>query len=142
MGYGELVEKVAEYEKNYSNIHYHPAVKPDEVVSYTSSADIGVHLIANTCLNHYYCLPNKIWEYLNAGLPIIVSDFPELSKVVDQCQCGWKCEPTVDNAVRLIEQIADNSISEKRKYAIEAMNYFGWHLEEPTLLSVYKQLGF
>ena len=45
------------------NIHYHPMVDIDELQKYTSSADVGIHMILNTCLNHYYCLPNKLFEY-------------------------------------------------------------------------------
>lgn len=86
MGFGESVKIVKDYAKKFSNIHYHPAVKPDETIQYTCGADVGVHFIKNTCLNHYFCLPNKIWEYLNASLPVIVSNMLEMEKVVDKLQ--------------------------------------------------------
>ena len=41
-----------------------PAVLPNEVISICSVADVGIHPIENTCLNHFYCLPNKIFQYI------------------------------------------------------------------------------
>ena len=142
LGFGELTDRVKEYALKYSNIHYLPAVSPYDIRKYTSSADIGVHLIENTCLNHYYCLPNKIWEYLDAGIPILVSDFPEMGKVVDLFHCGWKCNAFEDAIVKLVEQITPKSIAQKRECAISSRKYFGWHMEESKLLRVYGKLGF
>lgn len=142
MGFGELIEKVKKYSHEYSNIHYLPAVGPEDILEYTSSADVGIHLIENTCLNHYYCLPNKIWEYIYAGIPIIVSDLPEMGKVVDLYQCGWKCDSSEDAAIRVIENITLEAISEKKNNVAAARGTFGWQFEEPKLLCVYKNLGF
>jgi glycosyltransferase involved in cell wall biosynthesis len=142
MGFGEDVEMVRRVAREHPNIHYHPAVPPSDVFRYTCGADVGVHLIENTCLNHYYCLPNKIWEYLNAALPVVVSDFPEMAAVVDQCGCGWKCGPSDDEALRLLAGITRQEVRSKRERALEARGGFGWHLEERELLDAYRTLGF
>jgi glycosyltransferase involved in cell wall biosynthesis len=142
LGFGEMVDIVKDYAIRFPNIHYHPAAEPDNLFQYTCSADVGVHLIKNTCLNHYYCLPNKIWEYLNASIPIIVSDLFEMGKVVDYFKCGWKCQGNENDVIALIEQITLDLVSEKRNYANASRNFIGWHLEEPTLLSIYERLGF
>ncbi|GAG81946.1 unnamed protein product, partial [marine sediment metagenome] len=66
MGYGPLEEKIKKISNQSSNIFLHPAVSPEELWEYTGSADIGVVAMKNTCLNHYYCLPNKFFEYAMA----------------------------------------------------------------------------
>ncbi|NPU86193.1 MAG: glycosyltransferase [Syntrophaceae bacterium] len=142
MGFGEDVDLVRSFARKHPNIHYHPAVPPSEVFRHTCGADVGVHLIENTCLNHYYCLPNKIWEYLNAALPVVVSDLPEMARVVDGCGCGWKCGPSDDEALKLIGGITVQDVQEKRERALEAGYGFGWHVEERELLDAYRTLGF
>ncbi|PKN34770.1 MAG: glycoside hydrolase [Deltaproteobacteria bacterium HGW-Deltaproteobacteria-19] len=142
MGFGEDVDLVRNFARKYPNIHYHPAVPPSEVFRYTCGADVGVHLIENTCLNHYYCLPNKIWEYLNAALPVVVSDLPEMARVVDGCGCGWKCGPSDDEALNLIGGITMQDVRGKRERALQARDGFGWHKEERELLDAYRTLGF
>ncbi|HOI72957.1 MAG TPA: glycosyltransferase [Syntrophales bacterium] len=142
MGFGEDVDLVKRFAGAHPNIHYHPAVPPSEVFRYTSGADVGVHLIENTCLNHYYCLPNKIWEYLNAALPVVVSDLPEMAQVVDRFGCGWKCDPSDDGALRLIGGISMPDVDGKRERALEAREGFGWHVEEKEMLDAYQEIGF
>lgn len=64
MGYGELEETIKDYANKYSNIFYHVAVSPNELLDYTSSAAAAVSYIYNSCLNYYYCMPNKFLNIL------------------------------------------------------------------------------
>ncbi len=142
MGNGDLEKVVKEYENNFSNVHHHQAVKPEEITAYTKSADVGICLTENTCLNHFYSLPNKLFEYILSGLPIIVSDFPDMGKIVDDHKCGWKVLVAEKAVTKIINTITQDIIYEKRVNALRAKDHFGWHLEEPILLSVYRKLGF
>lgn len=63
-------------------IFFHDAVPPDQLLEYTASADVGVTLLEDVCLNHHMALPNKLFEYLAADIPVIGSDLPEIRKVV------------------------------------------------------------
>ena len=80
MGEGPMLKLVKFYANNYSNIFYHPPVSYNSLQYYSSSADFGFSLIQNTCLSHYYCLPNKLFEYCNGGIPPIVSNLKEMKK--------------------------------------------------------------
>ena len=139
MGYGVLEDMVKEYENNFSNIHFQPAVKPEEGINYTKSADVGIHLLENTCLNHYYSLPNKVFEYIFSGLPLIVTNFPDMGKLIDDYQCGWKVSVDEKSVVDLIEHISKEDIKEKRNNAINCRDNFGWDKEEEKLLKIYGQ---
>lgn len=140
MGYGEFEEKIQDYQRQFSNIHFHPAVSPDLVLSYTQTADVGISLIENICLSYYYCLPNKVFEYITSGLPIIVSDFPEMGKLIDNHDCGWKVPVEDTSFLHLINSITLEMILEKRKNIQVASQHFGWHLEEKTLLEAYQSV--
>ena len=85
MGYGDEKYKqnlVALAEKSgiEDKLFFFGPVPSDEVIYFAAGADLGVAAIANSCLSYYYCSPNKLFEYMNAGLPVIASAFPELRK--------------------------------------------------------------
>ena len=63
-------------------IRFVDSVPADRLPAYTASADLGVTLLQDTCLNHRFALPNKLFQYFMAGLPVIASDLPEIRRVV------------------------------------------------------------
>lgn len=140
MGFGHQEQDVREYTSKYPNIHFYPPVRPDEVLTYTASADVGIYLMKNTCLNHYYSLPNKIFEFLMAGLPIIIPKFPEMSRLVNKFDCGWKVPEDDAGVVALVNSITRKEVETKRKGALLVASSFGWHEEEKKLLEVYRLL--
>lgn len=92
MGFGDFEERIKQSSRINENIHFHPAVKHDEVVAYTRNADVGLCLIENISLSDYYCLPNKLFEYAFSGLPVLASDFPDLSSYVKKFKLGLTCD--------------------------------------------------
>ena len=137
MGYGILENVIKEYENNFSNIHFQPAVKPDKVIIYTKSADVGISLIENTCLSYQYSLPNKMFEYILSGLPLIVSDFPDMGEIIDNYKCGWKIVINEESIIELIENISRESVEEKRNNVLKCRDIFDWRKEEKNLLKAY-----
>jgi len=140
MGFGELKGLIQEFEKNFSNIHLHPPVTPDNVIPYTKSADVGISLIENICLSYYYSLPNKIFEYILSGLPLIVSDFPDMGKIVDECKCGWKVRVDEKTVMDLVNNISKEDVQEKRNNVINCIDNFRWEEEEEKLLRAYNSM--
>ncbi len=138
MGFGPLVDRIKSFEREHTNIHFHPAVAPEEVPRYASSADVGLSLIENVSLSYYYCLPNKVFEYLNSGLPIIVSDFPELARLIEVGGSGWKVSLSEDAVADLIGSLTDEAIAAKEEAVNRCAREFIWEREVPTLLSVYR----
>jgi len=140
LGMGALAENIQRYASKYSNIHLHAAVHPDILASYTSSADVGITLIENTCLNYYYCLPNKIFEYLFSGLPAIVSNFPEMSKVIKDEQCGWAIPVEKQALLSLVNNLSREEVAGKKEQARRCSAKFSWDNEEKKLLRIYRGL--
>ena len=100
MGYGSLLKEVKKAAKNYSNIFFQDAVPLDEIQKYTSSADYGLNITENTCLSRYYALPNKLFEYTMARIPIIVSNDYERGKFVKENQVGFVVENTEKKSIK------------------------------------------
>jgi glycosyltransferase involved in cell wall biosynthesis len=63
------------------------------VVAAATSADAGIWTLPNLCKNFYYALPNKIFEYLAAGLPVLAADFPEARRLIEGYRVGLCFDP-------------------------------------------------
>ena len=70
-----------------------PPVPTGEVVRWAAGADVGLALIQNVSLSYFLSLPNKLFEYVAAGLPVVASDFPDLRRVVEERGLGTVCRP-------------------------------------------------
>lgn len=126
-------------------IYYKPAVPPSELLKYTASADIGLCLTENTCLNHYYCLPNKLFEYQMAGLPVLVSNFPELERIVKkEYHCGLTVDPESPEAIasKIDELINNRELFEEFKMNAKlSARKYNWENQEKVLKKIYEKLG-
>ncbi len=74
-------------------VHFMDALAPAELLGVVAEADVGVTLLQPTCLNHRYALPNKLFDYLAAGLPVVASDLIETRKMISDYECGWTVDP-------------------------------------------------
>jgi len=140
MGMGSLDVIVKEFEERFPNIHFHPAVRPQEVHLYTRDCDVGISLIENVCLSYYLSLPNKLFEYIMSGLPVIVSDFPEMTAVVNQGRCGWTVPVEKEAVFSLISGLSKDDVDEKRSNALEYRKTLGWHNEEKVIVSALRNV--
>lgn len=122
--------------------HFHPPVALTELLSYTTQADVGVSLLEDTCDNHRLALPNKLFEYLAAGLPVVVSDLPEMRRLVSERQVGWVTDPgdPADIARALAEATGsrgDESLENRVRVAAAELN---WRKERSRLTDLYARL--
>lgn len=139
MGYGPLTDYVIQHSLEFQNIHYMPAVPPNEIPFYTSAADIGISLIENVSLSYYYCLPNKLFEYIHCGLPVIVSDFPDMGSIVKDYNCGWTCSVSSEDLITLINKISLEELTQKKAGAFDASKIINWQNESKLLQEAYPQ---
>src|SRR5680860_1608630 len=73
-GYVEGLRSIAAEADVDDRVHFHPSVPIAHVRSYAEQADVGVSLLDDSCENHRLALPNKVFEYLAAGVPVVASD--------------------------------------------------------------------
>ena len=135
--FGDLIR---EYSEKYPNIHIHDAVRYEDVLSVVQSADVGISVIENFSLSYYSTIACKFFEYLLSGVPVVASNFPDMSNIIDEYQCGWKVIPEEKAVLNLINSLTLDDIKEKRGNVLRCRTGFGWHIEENTLLDVYKKV--
>ena len=139
LGYGPLVNKVKDFENNYSNIHYHEAVEPDSLVSLIQEADVGLCLVERASLSDYFSLPNKLFEYAFAGLPVIASDFPDIKFLVEKYDLGFCCDSgSIKDIKKNLERY--ESIIKISKKEVSKLYDLSWQKQELNLINVYRRL--
>tara|TARA_B100001750_G_C15503910_1_gene599027 strand:- start:1737 stop:2543 length:807 start_codon:yes stop_codon:yes gene_type:complete len=138
IGFGSLTEYVKENASIVKNIHFRDAMKKDELYDFIKSADVGLNLISNTCLNHEYCLPNKLWDFLSLSTPVLVNDLLGMRMIIEEFNCGWCVKDDHNSLKSAILSFTTNEISEKAEGANHSRSLWGWNLEEEKLIDIYK----
>ena len=141
MGYGPLQSLVHKKAQQHKTVFFHPAVKPEILLNYTSSANYGVSFIEDTCLNYRYCLPNKIFEYIMAGLPVITSNLFEMKQLVKAERVGIVAEEnTVAGFRKALQSSLDQDYELIQRNVFEARKKYCWEVQVDVLKEVYNAL--
>ncbi|MFA6618037.1 MAG: glycosyltransferase family 4 protein [Candidatus Neomarinimicrobiota bacterium] len=94
------------------------------------------------CPNHTEAQPNKIFEYMSAGLPVIISNFPLWRKLIESENCGICVDPMDPKAIAdAVQKIYEDpslgqSMGENGRQAV--LKKYNWTMEEKKLLQIYK----
>jgi glycosyltransferase involved in cell wall biosynthesis len=115
-------------------------IPKSELMHYTYNADLGLSLDKNTNLNYYYSLPNKIFDYLQAGIPILASRLPEIEKIIKNYNVGDFIESHEPKAIAAkINEIlfSDKLITYKSNIA-KVNSQINWHEEKKKLIAIIK----
>jgi glycosyltransferase involved in cell wall biosynthesis len=117
-------------------VHFHPSVPLEHLVGATAEADVGVSLLQDTCENHRLALPNKVFEYVAAGVPVVASDLPEVAALVRGEDIGWVVRP--DDPAAVAERLREALASRRAPAPRPALH---WDAERSRLLDVYARFG-
>lgn len=121
-------------------VHVLAPVPSDEVVAWARSADIGVSPIVPSCLNYRYSLPNKLFQYMAASLPVVASDLPQVRQVVTGARCGLVVDTERPEAMAaaIRELLADPNARDIGRRGAEAVrDRYNWGVAAGSLLEVY-----
>lgn len=145
LGNGALKSRLLESSgvKDRKNIVFLDAVPHTELHFWTSDANIGVSPIIGKSLSYKYCLPNKLFEYIRAGLPVIVSDLPDMSALVEKHNVGFIFkENNLEDLVHKIQLfLSDRSLlDEYSKNSFIAAEVLNWEVEKEMLSDKYQDL--
>lgn len=140
--YFKKIMKMADELGVKSRIKYQRAVPYNLMWKYVGACDIGLVLILGKARSYFLSLPNKLFEYIQAGIPVLASDFPEISQIVKQYNIGVLCRP--DNEEKIKEAL--NILRQKEVRDILKNNTFlageelCWENEKQKLKNAYKKI--
>ena len=123
-------------------IRFIPPAKQTVLRNWTAGADLGVIPYENTCLNHWFCSPNKLWEYPVAGVPILASPFPELRREIEGAGIGRLLPEALDGPGlrRVVASIDSESMAEMKTSCHEFARRDHWGVYQDRLLDLYRRL--
>lgn len=111
-------------------------VHPKELKSLTLNADIGFSLEEDLGLNYRYALPNKLFDYIQAEVPVIVSDLPDMKDLVKHYEIGEVLENrTPEDLANLVDFVIHKDFSKQLSKAKEELN---WQKEKEKLIAILK----
>jgi glycosyltransferase involved in cell wall biosynthesis len=148
LGYGPLETAFAEEARRdvrRGRLHVLPAVPPTELLDWVASADIVAMPIQPSTLNHRLTTPNKLFEAMAAGVPVVASDLPGMAPIVNETGCGVVCDPTdpaaIAEAIRSIFALPAAERDAMSRRALEAAaGRYSWEAQVDVLLDEYGRL--
>jgi glycosyltransferase involved in cell wall biosynthesis len=133
-----LLEKRVKSLKIEDRVLFLGKITGEKLLELTQSANIGLCLLENIGLNYYYSLPNRIFDYLHAGVPVLATNFPEIAAIVEAYKTGILIdhyEPAYLSEV--INNMLENPLDTSHFDAIS--NELCWENEEKKLISLINQ---
>ncbi|MFH1329387.1 MAG: glycosyltransferase [Actinomycetota bacterium] len=124
-------------------VRFFGPIPNDELLHYTASADVGLCVIRGQSLSYRWSMPNKLFEYMMAGIPVVASDFEEMGRVVREEGVGTVCDPDDPQSIAAaVGAIIDDPAAEARFRAATrlAIGKWNWDEEEKKLLALYRRL--
>ncbi len=113
----------------------------ERMMDYTRNADLGLTLDKDTNLNYRFSLPNKLFDYLNAGIPVLATDLPEVARIVRHYDAGVvipTAEPaTIAREVRAFF-VDENHVRRVRANATFAARELDGEVEMQKLVAVLR----
>jgi len=139
------LEALAESEGVTDRIRIIPPVPYEELLNWTASADIGLIVSSpDYSLNVRMSLPNKLFEYLMAGLPVLSSQLPAIAEVINTYDVGQIVSSLVpaEIAAAINAMLEDQAALERMHHnALEAAQHeLSWEKEQRKLLRLYYDL--
>ena len=120
-------------------VHQVAPVDPAELVAFLQDADAGLNPLLPGAVNHELALPNKLFEYLHAGLPLVVSEARETAAFVREHDLGavyTSGDPqSLAAAVRRVLEAGRPDPTRARKLAQQ----YSWQTQEPLVAAAYSQ---
>lgn len=142
---GVELERYAATHGVETRVHPLPAVPSDDVISYAASATVGIAPIRPTTLNNAYSLPNKLFQYMAAELPVMASNLPQLREVIEGSGAGVTIDTgsAASIAAALRDLLGDRDrLAAMGRNARKAVDErYNWATSAATLREVYERVA-
>jgi glycosyltransferase involved in cell wall biosynthesis len=146
VGSGDLLSTLKERVKELDlsdRVKFISKVPWEELIRYTKSADAGLSIDKDTNINYRFSLPNKLFDYISAGIPVIASDLPGIKKIITENKCGIIIPKVTPEEISIaMKELRDNKdlLTELKRNAIIASESINWEKESSKIIEFYNRV--
>ncbi len=143
MGWGRYEDHLRKLAHNVDpdgeRIRFIPPAPQFELPLWTAGAALGAIPYENVCLNHWFCTPNKLWEYPVASVPVLAKPFPELRRTIEEHGIGLLLpEPaSAEDIAGSVASLKPSDLEEMRRSCHSFIGCDNWSVYERRLLGLY-----
>lgn len=137
-GLSAIAEKDGTLDKT---VFFSDEIPQEELIDVTASASAGIIPYTATSLNNLYCTPNKLFEFIAAGVPILANPLPELQKFIAGNGFGLNTSMrTSKEMAAAIENLFSSQYETFRSNLRKKQASFLWEAQEETILQIHSEL--
>lgn len=145
MGYGDYQQELIGLAKSLGvekRVILVPAKTQDELLFYTASADVGVMpYLKSKNLNNLYSSPNKLYEFIASGLPVLANDLPYYRDINEKYHIGIVRDlESVETYVEAVREIFSMDLNQLKQNSLKAYEELNWDNEAVKLSNIYAVL--
>ena len=135
-------EDLAERLNLSSKIFFFGMILPEKLKKITPSADVGLCLEEDLGLSYCFALPNKLFDYIHAEIPVLGTNLPEIQNLVKKYEIGEIIdEHSPQNIAEKLQKLLEKGKDFYKNQLKTAKNELCWEAEEPKLLSLFHPIG-
>ncbi len=148
VGGGDVIPQLKSMVKEnglLDKVRFEGKKNPNELVLFTHSADLGLSLDKDTNLNYRFSLPNKLFDYIQAGIPVLASDLPEIKRIVERYEIGRICpdHDPVSLAKLMKEMLEDEQQCDHWKKQLPiAAEELNWDKEKKKFIEIFRNIEY
>lgn len=142
-GFGQLEDYMRKAAETYSNIYFHGSLLYEDVLQLENGCDILTAVYNPQIPNHRYAAPNKFYEALMLGKPVIMAKGTGMADIIENNHFGAVCAYSKDSFGKALKEVSAelNNFEEKSKKMKELYRTeYSWDIMEKRLLDVYRQI--
>ena len=142
VGGGDVIPKLKQIikeEKLSDKVIFKPKMPFVELRQYTMNADLGLALDKDTNINYRFSLPNKLFDFIHSGIPVLASSLPEIKQIIDNYDVGYFIPnhnpKEIAETIKLIfeNKLIYQTVKKNTQIAREELN---WEIEEKKLIEI------
>lgn len=123
------------------NVRINDALPINEIISTLTHYDAGIFLLPSDSFNYIYCLPNKLFDFIQARLAVVIGPSPEMKRIVEEYECGYVTKDfELDNIVNEIKQISRDDIQRYKENAHKAAFELNAEKSKEVFLKIINKL--